>query len=40
MKRRGLHVGVIGYSAANRVLGAIILAGLLWAAIAWAVVLP
>ncbi|WP_280179093.1 hypothetical protein [Rhizobium sp. 18055] len=40
MKRRGRHVGVIGYSAANRVLGAIVLSALLWAAIAWAVMLP
>jgi hypothetical protein len=40
MKRRGQHVGVIGYSAANRVFGAIVLSALLWAAIAWAVTLP
>jgi hypothetical protein len=40
MKRRSADIGAIGLSAANRVLGAIVLAGLLWAAIAWAVRLP
>lgn len=38
--RLGIGTRLIGYSAATRVLGVLLLVGMLWGAISWAVRLP